>query len=74
MQQSIQCVAEYTHPGNPNTVMRAYRKFVLARKLQWMAHSGGKPVQRRMAVRAHMKYRDYIEQYLAAKKRLITGV
>ena len=56
-------VAEYTHPGRPETVMRAYRQFLIALKARWMGHGRG-----HRALRAHMHYRPYVDEYLAAKR------
>jgi hypothetical protein len=57
----------YDHPGNPDTVMHAYRRFLLALKSKWMGHGRG-----HRCLRAHLHYRAYIETYLAAK-RLVNG-
>lgn len=52
----------YSHPGQPLAVMVAYRRFLLGRKAQWMGQGKG-----HRCLRAHMKYRAYIDEYLAAK-------
>lgn len=65
---SAEDVGLYTHPGDPLHVLRAYRRFLLARKSQWAAHGSGLPEQRRRRVRAHMHYLAYVREYLYAKR------
>lgn len=49
---------ECWHPGDPRTVMVAYRKFILARKRQWGS------------ARGLVYYRRMILTYLHCKRRL----
>jgi hypothetical protein len=52
------------HPGNPLTVMRAYRQYLLARKREFC---GQLPPPRR-AHRSLIHYSGMIDSYLLAKR------
>lgn len=55
----------YTHPQpEPLRLARYYRRFLMARKDQWMGHGLG-----HRCLRAHMFYRAYLYEYLAAKQK-----
>jgi len=56
----------YTHPGNPEHVMRSYRHFLMELKKKWRGHGMG-----HRCLRAHMKYKEYVHEYLAAKRIVI---
>jgi hypothetical protein len=54
---------QYTHPQpDPATLMRYYRRFLMSLKRTWMGRGHG-----HRCLRAHMHYRGYVDQYLAAK-------
>jgi hypothetical protein len=57
-------VRQYTHPQpDPLRLARYYRRFLIkGLKPLWMGHGRG-----HRCLRAHMKYLDYIDQYLAGK-------
>jgi len=59
----------YTHPQpDPARLMRYYRCFLVSLKKKWMGHGMG-----HRCLRAHMHYRGYIDQYLAAKSLASSG-
>ncbi len=55
---------QYTHPQrDPIRLARYYRRFLIkGLKPLWMGHGRG-----HRCLRAHMKYLEYIDQYLAGK-------
>lgn len=65
----------YTHPQpDPLTLMRYYRRFLMALKRRWTGNKARLSIADRKlspgnsrVLRSHMKYLGYIDQYLAAK-------
>lgn len=56
-------MVKYTHPGDPASVRDSYRTYMVALKRRWIGHGRG-----HRCLRGLMKYRSYIEEYLAAKR------
>jgi hypothetical protein len=60
---------QYTHPQpEPLRLARYYRRFLMARKSQWMGNGAG-----HRCLRGHMKYLGYVDQYLAGKASHFSG-
>lgn len=59
----------YTHPHpDPAHVMRCYRRFLMGQKRVWMA--GGKGNK---CLRGLIHYRGLVDEYVAAKRLVVTS-
>jgi hypothetical protein len=58
----------YTHPNpDPAHVMRSYRKYLIGQKRIWMSQNR----TAKRCLRGLIRYRAYIDEYLAAKRLMI---
>lgn len=61
----------YTHPGNPEHVIRIYRRFIIEHKTKLGGPYDPLNPRKRKTHRGLMKYRVIVEEYLAAKRKIL---